>query len=93
MKYLDIDPRIKKTASEIVFGASVIEGVPYTICLKIGQKEIFVNVEAYLNPDGMTNYLVEISPDGYETIRKNFRDTPQAIRFLARNIANLESRK
>lgn len=93
MKYLDIDPRIKKAASEIVFGATVIEGVPYTICLEVGQKEIFVNVEAYLSPDGMTNYLVEISPDGYGTKRRHFRDTPQAIRFLARNLADLEAQQ
>lgn len=87
MNYNNVDPKIKKLASEIVFSAATIDGAPYTVCLEVGESEVFVNVEAYMNTNGVTRYLVEVSPDGYDIVRKKFRDTPPAVRFLATRLA------
>jgi len=90
MRYENVDSQIKKMASEIVFSASVLEGAPYTICLELGSADVFVNVEASRNKIfGTTNYSVEISPDGYNRVKKRFRDTPPAVRFLATYLAEI----
>ena len=90
MRYENVDSRIKKMASEIVFSASILEGAPYTICWEIDNVDIFINVEASRNKIfGTTNYSVEISPDGYKRVKKRFRDTPEAVNFLATYLAKI----
>ena len=89
MKYSNVDIQIKKMASEIVFSASVLEGVPYTVCWEIDNAFIFVNVEAHRSVFGTTNYSVKISLDGYGRVAKRFRDTPPAVRFLATYLAKI----
>jgi hypothetical protein len=90
MRYNKINPQIKKYASEIVFGAAVLEGAPYTTYLELGDCEVFINVEAYRTVIGTTRYVVELSPDGYQSTKKNFGDTSNAVKFLATKLAELE---
>lgn len=77
---------VKKVSSEIVFAAATVAGCPYTTLLDVNGREIFVNVEAYINEDGISSYLVEVSPDGYKFNRRSFKDTPQAVKYLSEKI-------